>query len=135
VFWATGIHPLIPSALRPKQNFFTRTNDKRDLEIRKARCTRTKLSLRSARLTQYIWLAPTVARPIFASILKIDKMEWRQTSDILKRCAKCMFSFWANALAQKEFNFCFFIYLYRGNKVFFLPTKGQKKIKLLLIWN
>lgn len=34
VFWATGIQPFIPSALRPKRKFVTRTNDKRDLEIR-----------------------------------------------------------------------------------------------------
>jgi hypothetical protein len=32
------------------------------------------------RTTQYIWLAPAVARPIFASVTL------RQTSDILKRC-------------------------------------------------
>ena len=35
--------------------------------------------LRSGRITQYIWLAPAVARPIFTSV------SLRQTSDILKR--------------------------------------------------
>lgn len=54
-------------------------------KIRKACCTLTPLSLRSARLTQYIWLAPAVARPIFASV------SLRQTSDILKRCATYIF--------------------------------------------
>jgi hypothetical protein len=41
------------------------------------------LLLRSGRITQYIWLAPAVARPIFAFLNKIIKVEKMQTSDIL----------------------------------------------------
>jgi len=38
--------------------------------------------LRSGHITQYIWFAPAVARPIFASV------SLRQTSDMLKRYRK-----------------------------------------------
>lgn len=52
-------------------------------KIRKARCTLTPLSLRSARLTQYIWLAPAVARPIFASAIATANIRYTETLSVI----------------------------------------------------
>jgi len=87
VFWATGIHPFnSPLPFAQNGNFSLEQNDKRDLKIRKARCTLTSLSLRSARLTQYIWLAPAVARPIFASAIATANIRYTETLDEINFC-------------------------------------------------
>jgi len=86
-FWATGIHPLIPSALRPKRKIFVlhliiKATQKTIMEEKdkkctlKARCTLTPLSLRSAHLTQYMR---------FTRCTSLSYILLRKTSHIQKR--------------------------------------------------
>ena len=63
-----------PSSIFSKRFFFTRTNDKKRLgNTLRGRCTfflaqnkYNKEAKKNPRLTQYIWLARALARPIFA---------------------------------------------------------------------
>ena len=127
MFWATGIHPFnSPLPFAQNGNFSLEQNDKRDLKIRKARCTLTSLSLRSARLTQYIWLAPAVARPIFASAIATANIRYTETlCDIFFNIFSQIEILLKNL--KKEWNFYFFIFM-RGISGYFLLHSSQKMI-------